>query len=290
MNIDSNKERYKELEDEGALDSTLKDGKPNSPLQKLLALSYPIIIVIITFITTYLFFSNRSKFKVKVFIPHMLIGTVCGWFWGIYMEKYDPVFPGWLFHPWAITGAEWILTLEDWIFYPICGAFFYCLFRLWKNTNLSPEWTKWAFQIFHISITLFFIYFTGIAGKSIALQYAVISIPLFFYAWDRWDTKHYLKLFSFIAIFAAIWDWAAVSWVAKIPGLAWASQWVYVTFDKGGTAHHSSVFLSYATNKWAWIFNNPIEITPWFGIAGAMFTYSLVLALDKFIDSKKIEK
>jgi hypothetical protein len=290
MNLDSNKERYEKLNEEGALDSTLKDGKPSGFLQKVLALGYPIIVFILTVITFCLFSSNRSKFKFKIFFPHMIIGSICGWSWGIFMEKYDPLFPGWLFHPWAVTGPEWLLTLEDWIFYPVCGAFFYILFRLWKNTNHSPEWTKWVFQIFHITVTLFFIYFTGIAGKSIALQFAVISIPLFFYAWDRWDTGHYLKLFSFITIFAAIWDWAAVTWITKIPGLSWASQWIYITFDKCGIAHHSSVFLSYNNNSWAWIFNNPIEITPWFGIAGAMFTYSLVMALDKFIDSKKIDK
>lgn len=283
MNLDSNKERYKKLKKEGDIDSSLKDGEPDKTSHKLLALGYPIIVAIITFVTTYLLFSKRSKMKFKVFVPHMIIGSVCGWFWGIFMEKYDPLFPGWLFHPWSVVGPEWVLTLEDWLFYPVCGAFFYTLFRLISNREKSSEWSKWIFQIFHISITIFFLYFTGIAGRTIALQFAVISILLFFYTWDRWDTKHYLKMFLFITVFATIWDWAAVSWVAKIPGFAWASQWIYLTFDSSGLPHHSTVFLSYAQNGWAWIFNNPIEITPWFGIAGAMFTYSLVMALDKFI-------
>jgi hypothetical protein len=283
MNNKSNKDRYTELKEKGYLNSTLKSGVPSTVLQKIIAIGYPIIVVIITFVTSYLIFSKRSKMNFKVFVPHMLIGSLCGWFWGIFLEKYDPLFPGWLFHPWAVVGTEWILTLEDWLFYPVCGAFFYTLFRLLNNRFHSSEKSKWTFQIFHISITLFFLYFTGIAGRTIALQFAVVSILLFFYAWDQWDTKHYLKLFLFITLFAALWDWAAVSWVAKIPGLSWASQWVYVTFDSSGLPHHSSVFLSYVDNRWAWIFNNPIEITPWFGIAGAMFTYSLVMALDKFI-------
>jgi hypothetical protein len=287
MNLDSNKERHDQLKKEGKLDSALKDGEPDTFLKKFIGLGYPAIVAILTFITTYLLFSKKSKMNFKVFFPHMIIGSLCGWFWGIYMEKYDPLFPGWLFHPWAVIGPEWILTLEDWLFYPVCGAFFYTLFRLLENKKQSSEWSKWLFQTFHIAVTMFFLYFTSIAGKSIAIQFALVSIPLFFYAWDKWDTKHYLKLFLFIAIFATIWDWAAVSWITYIPGFSWASQWIYLTFDSNGGAHHSSVFLSYNSNKWAWIFNNPIEITPWFGIAGAMFTYSLAMALDKFIELKK---
>jgi hypothetical protein len=281
----TNQDFYNDLEKSGSLNSTLKDGPPKTTQQKIIALGYPIIVAIITIITSFLLVFKKEKMKFKVFVPHMIIGSICGWLWGIYMEKYDSTFPGWLFHPWAITGPEWILTIEDWLFYPICGAFFYALFRLIKNKQKSPEWTKWCFQFFHIAITLFFIYFTSLAGKSIALQFALISIPLFFYAWDKWDTTHYLKMFLFIVLFAAIWDWAAVTWITKIPGMSWASQWIYLTFDSNGIAHHSSVFLPYNKYNWAWIFNNPIEITPWFGIAGAMFTYSLVLGIDKFIDT-----
>ncbi|MDD5649414.1 MAG: hypothetical protein PHF86_03205 [Candidatus Nanoarchaeia archaeon] len=282
----SNKQYYEDLEKSGSLESVQKDGKPKTSLEKTIALGYPIIVAILTIITSFLLIFKRKKMDFKVFIPHMIIGSICGWFWGIFMEKLDSNYPGWLFHPWAVIGPEWILTIEDWLFYPVCGAFFYTLFRLIKNTKKSNELSKWCFQIFHISITLFFIYFTSYAGKSIALQFAIISIPLFFYSWDRWDTLHYLKMFLFIIIFATLWDWAAVTWITKIPGFSWASQWIYVTFDSQGIAHHSSVFLSYKEHPWAWIFNNPIEITPWFGIAGAMFTYSLAMALDKFIYKK----
>lgn len=282
-----NKDYYEDLKEAGALDSTLKDGEPKTKLQKIFALGYPIIVLIIFLKTLLLSLLSKEKMKFHVFIPHMIIGSVCGWLWGIFMEKYDEFFPGWLFHPWAIVGPEWVLTLEDYLFYPICGAFFYVLFRLIKNKEKSSEWSKWFFQIFHITITLFFLYFSSVAGRSIALQFAIVAIPLFFYAWDKWDTGHYLKLFLFIVIFAAVWDWAAVSWFASIPGMSWASQWLYVTFDSSNIPYHSSVFLSYKDCSWAWIFNNPIEITPWFGIAGAMFTYSLALSLDKFIGSKK---
>jgi hypothetical protein len=132
---------------------------------------------------------------------------------------------------------------------------------------------------------LFFAYFGSVCGRTVAFHFAGVSIFLFFYVWDRWDTLHYLKILLFIMAFATIWDWAAVSWIAKIPGMSWASGWMYLTFDSSGVAHHSSVFLSYEKYRWAWIFNNPIEITPWFGIAGGMFIYSVAMGIEKFIDT-----
>lgn len=104
---------------------------------------------------------------------------------------------------------------------------------------------------------------------------------MFFYTWKNWNIKHYLKLFAFVVTFATLWDWIAVSWITYIPGFSWASQWIYVSFDQLGNAHHSNLFLNYNKYPWAWIFNNPIEITPWFGIAGAMFIYSLQSTIEK---------
>lgn len=286
--MNTNKDIHEKLSKEGKLESNLKNGKPKTIPQKILALGYPIIVLIMLIGTVITLIKNKHKMRWNVFIPHMIIGSVCGWMWGIYMEKFDPEYPAWLFHPWAIIGPEWFITLEDWLFYPVCGAMFYVIYRLLKyDPSKTKEWTKWAFQIFHIAITLFFIYFTAPCGKSIAFQFAVVPIFLFFYTWNKWDTSHYIKLLIFVVVFAAVWDWAAVSWIHYIPGFAWASQWVYVSFDAMGNPHHSSVFLSYTNCRWAWIFDNPIEITPWFGIAGAMFTYSLALSLDKFVENIK---
>ena len=295
----TNKELHDELKKDGKLASNLKNGEPKATAQKILALGYPIIVLIALVGTIIAIVKNREKMRWDVFIPHMIIGSLCGWCWGIYMEKFDPNYPAWLFHPWAIVGPEWLMTIEDWFFYPVFGSLFYVIYRILKydpkpfikivGKSIPTMPLKWAIQIAHIGITLFFIYFSEEAGRSIAFQFALPGIVLFFYTWDRWDIKHYSKVFLFITILATVWDWVAVSWIAYIPGFSWASQWVYVSFDVNGIAHHSSVFLSYADHRWAWIFNNPIEITPWFGIAGAMFTYSLALAIEKFIDeSKKI--
>lgn len=291
----TNKELHKELLKKGKLFLNIKDGKPKTTAQKILALGYPIIVFITLIVTVIAIIKNKEKMRWDVFIPHMIIGSFCGWCWGIYMEKFDPNYPGWLFHPWAIIGPEWLMTLEDWLFYPVFGSLFYLIFRIVKSSvkpyikvagRLIPTIPlRWAFQLFHIGITLFFIYFSEEAGKSIAFQFALPAIVFFFYTFDRWDIVHYTKLFLFIVVFASVWDWVAVSWITYIPGFSWASQWVYVSFNAMGVAHHSSVFLNYTEYPWAWVFKNPIEITPWFGIAGAMFTYSLALSIEKFIDN-----
>jgi hypothetical protein len=64
--------------------------------------------------------------------------------------------------------------------------------------------------------------------------------------------------------------------------MAWASQWVYIAFDQHNNYIHSRVFLDYGTHKWAWIFKNPIEITPWFAISVGIFFYSMTVACTKF--------
>ncbi|MGD9202246.1 MAG: hypothetical protein PVI26_11825 [Chitinispirillia bacterium] len=289
MNIDkTNKEYHDDLKKKEKLDSALKSGPPDNPAKKILAMGYP-IIVLVTFIGTAIaIVKNRDKMKWQVFVPHIILSIILGSSWGIFMEKLDPEYPAWLFHPWAITNLEWILTIEDWCFYPVFTAFFYVIYRFVKKKDSgSSYWVIMTFQIFHVAVVVFFLIFTHTCGKSIALFFGLLPIFLFFYAADRWNVIHYSKYFIFIVIFASVWDWAAVSWITYIPGNEWASQWVYLTFDKSGNPHHSSVFLEYTANRWAWIFNNPIEISPGLGIMGAMTTYSYVLALDKFADNFK---
>jgi len=285
--MESNKERHDDLEKKGEIYSEIKDGKPKTSLEKIIAKGYPILIGVIAIITGLLIASRKKVMRWDVYFPYLLFSCICGWSWNIYMENIDPKYPGWILHPWAILGPEWLNTLEDWLFYPVCGSFFYVIFRIINNSNKSPEWAKWLIQAIHLIMTLFFIYYGAVAGRSIAIQSAAVGIVLFFYTWERWDVKHYLKMFTFIVLFAGLWDWAAVSWITRIPGWSWAAQWFYISFDASGQAHHSSLFLSYDQHRWAWIFNNPIEITPWFGIASAMFTYSVTMAIEKFIDTNK---
>lgn len=116
----SNKQYNEELIESGKLYSNLKDGTPNTIIKKIIGLSYPITIFFLTVITSLLIFFKRKSINWINFTILVIIGSVMGWIWGSCLEKWDPSYPGWLFPLWAIIGPEWILTLEDWIFYPVC--------------------------------------------------------------------------------------------------------------------------------------------------------------------------
>ena len=261
-------------------------GPPRTSIQRFIGMGYPVTLLIIAQITSVGAWKVKTRWNWKIFLPVFAICTITGWFWGIYIEKYDPGFPGWLFLPWSITNIEFILTLEDWLFYPLCTCLFYFIFLALKKSEKKPsDAQKISLQIFHITAACFFCYFTGPCGKSLSYQCAIPGIILFFYIWDRWDVRHYLKFMTVILLIEILWDYFAVSWLSYLPGMAWASQWVYIAFDQHNNYIHSRVFLDYGTHKWAWIFKNPIEITPWFAISVGMYFYSMTVAYTKlFID------
>lgn len=222
--------------------------------------------------------ASKIKIEWKIFIPHMLIGSICGWMWGIYLLTFDKNIGAWCFHPGTILGPVWLQTLEDWLFYPLCGAFFYCVFVIAKRFDivLNSEFKyKISILTFNIFCTLFFLYFGAITGKSIACAFAVPAIVILIWQWDNWNALHYLIVNAFVTVFASLWDIIVVNFVN-------AQHWYYVTFSYDGIASHSNVFIPWS-KSWAWIFQNPIEITPWFGIAGGMFTYSLVLLINNLV-------
>jgi hypothetical protein len=284
----NNIDKWNKLKSEGKLYSALKDGEPSSIGKKIIGMSYTIIVIVLAIITGILSYVKKKDMKWNIFIPHIIMGTIVGCMWGVYITQYDNLYSGWLFHPWSIIGLDFWQPLEDWLFYPTCGAFFYIVYRLTYN-KFKPNNNnvlKITVQFINVGFTLFFLYFGAIAGKTIACTFAIPGIIIIFWQWEAWNVKHYLFMLLFIVFFASIWDWMAVSWLSAIPGMAWAQEWAYRSFDKFGNTYHSRVFLD---NSWAWIWNNPIEITPWFGIAGTMYTYSSVLLFEKLLQKRAHE-
>lgn len=281
----TNREFYERNKEEGKLDSQVKDGPPKTRGQKALAMGYPIVMVFV-WLVGFLgaFLQKPKKWNWKTFWVVFPVCSITGLMWGIYIEKIDPNFPGWLFLPWTVSNKEFLLMLEDWTFYPGCALLFYLIFRALKAGQPSGDGPKIAVTGLHITVTCFFCYFSAACGKTLAWQCAIPSLFLFFYAWDKWNLSHYTKfMLLFVIPFEVVWDLVAVSLLSYIPGMAWASQWVYVAFDVSGKATHSSVFLSYNDHPWAWILKNPIEITPWFAVSVGMYFYSMVIATDKFL-------
>lgn len=286
----TNRSYWEELKAKGWLYSLLKDGAPRGPGQRLLAFLYPLILVGMAIFTVAMFLRlPRQKWKLRTLIPCLIFSTVLGWSWGAWMIHADPTFPGWLFPSWAVTGKEFVLSLEDLVFYPLCTIFFYLVFR--KVSLPGEPWTSdrghFAVLAVYGIMSVFFLLFTSTAGRSEALMFAIPGMIMYALARDRIDIRKFLVFQVFVVLFAGIWDLAAVSWIHRIPGFAWASDWAYITFDANGGYHHSKIFLDYGTHRWAWIYDNPIEITPWLGIVGGIFNYGLFSFGDKIFARKK---
>ena len=246
--------------------------------------TYPIIMVIILAIWIInMLIMPKGKWKWRSFVPVMIFSCILGWIWNIWMLKIDPTFPGWLNAPWAVTKIEFIMTLEDWLFYPGCAMVFYVFFRRvdLKGTSWTSARGHMAVISVYVVFILFFLIFTRTAGRSEAIMFGVPGVLFYYYARDVIDIKKFLIFQVFIITFECVWDWFAVSWVHYIPGFAWASQWIYIAFDSAGNYTHSKIFLDYGTHRWAWIFMNPVEITPWFGIVGGIFNVAAFSAADK---------
>lgn len=280
----TNRDYWEELKRRGWLHSVTKDGEPSTPGQKVIALAYPIVLVLMALITTVIGATlPRERWRVKTLVPCLILSTLVGWGWGAWMVKADPTFPGWLFPPWAATGKELVLSLEDLIFYPLCALFFYVVYRRigFRGPAVTSRAGQAAVLVTYGLLSAFFLIFTATAGRSEACLFAMPGMLMFWYARGRIDLRKFVVFQVFVILFAGIWDWAAVSWLHYIPGFAWAQDWVYITFDKAGNYHHSNIFLDYGEHRWAWIFDNPIEITPWLGIAGGIFNYGLFSAADR---------
>lgn len=281
----SNSEYWDNLLADGTLFCYLKDGVPQGLFQTLLGYAYPIMISLITVITIYLSWKlPKDQRKLKSLFVGVGFGTIAGWVWGYLMLHWDSYFPGWIFPPWAVTGIEFIMPIEDLLFYPFCTLLFYIIFR--KINVTDDSWNKpWIIKsiiALYVIIIAFYLLFTSICGRAVALMFAIPGLLFFIYSKDRLNVKKYLVFQVILIAINTIWDWWAVSWLHYIPGMAWASQWAYISFDKAGDFTHSKIFLDYGANSWAWIFNNPIEGTPWMGISGGLLNYSVFSACDKF--------
>ena len=286
-----NSEYWGELLKTGWLYTYLKDGEPNGLFEVLLGYAYPIMVAVISVVAIVLYLKlpkNEQKYKTMLF--GVGLGSIAGWVWGFIMLQYDSHFPGWLFPPWAVTGIEFILPIEDLLFYPFCTLIFYIIYRKIKisdeswNSNLAQN----ILISFYRILILFYLIFTSLCGRAVALMFALPGLLLFIYAKDRVNIKKYL-LFQLILIFInTIWDWWAVSWMHYLPNMSWASQWAYITFNERGEYLHSKIFLDFGKHAWAWIFNNPIEGTPWMGISGGLLNYSMFTAGDKFFEGLKV--
>lgn len=258
--------------------STYKDGKPKGILQFLIAHTYQLILITLTG----LIIKGLKDINYKQFSIYIIVGAIFGWSWNVFMNQFDPNFPGWLYHHWSIIGWEFGgVVFEDIIFYVVCGGFFYILQNkipeFGKGTALQKYIVVGVMSLLSILSCIIF----GLAGVSITLWFMLTAIAFFIIAKDQIYLGKMFVIVGFVILFASMWDILVITIIPSIKGYAWASSWVYITFDINNIPHHSSLFLDYTNNRWAWIGNSPIEITPWFSICGGFFCYTLAEVVRK---------
>jgi hypothetical protein len=202
----------------------------------------------------------------------------------------DPEFPGWIVPPWSSSGWLGFWCVEDLLFYTFVTVLFYGVYRFsHRNPNAQDfkcaQRLKTVFFVFLCLASLAILLWSGICGKLETLVYAIPSLLMMVYAWKRINSRRMIIFLGVMVTFETIWDLFAVSWLYYYR--SWAPGWIYITWNATGEAQFSRIFLDPATHKWAWIFNNPVDITPWYGIVGASFIYMAINAAETYLVSKE---
>jgi len=283
--MQSNIDHWNELQAAGKLYVYLKDGPPVSWWQQGLGFSYPLFlccILIACFVFMRLLPAGRRKWKSYFF--SVGCGTILGAAGCFLTYRAKGQFPGWLFPPWAVTGIEFGLTLEDWLFLPACTTLFYIFYRFIKIKNDTTSRNHpfhYSALCVYCALSIAVVLVTKTAGRLEIALYVVPGMALYWFARENIEIKKFFFLQIAILVFQASWDLVSVSLLHMIPGLSWASQWIYISFDQVGNYFHSPVFLDYKTHRWAWVLFNPVEMTPLFGICGGLLNCAMFATGDK---------
>ncbi len=292
MNILKKKNRdfFEENEQAGNLHSILKDGPGRTDgVNWFVNYGYQIVLLLASLFSLASMAALGRRWRWKTYVPFIFILSLLGWSWNIYILKQDPHFPSWIIRPMAQLGPDFLQTIEDWIFYPVMATMFYTVYRLLQGRirefrSSRGGWLWGAFAVF-VALMVFYSTCTATCGRSLALWFGVPSLILWLFVRKRMNVRMFIFFMLFAVLFESVWDLVAASLIHRLPGMAWAVQWSYVTFDQAGHAHHSQVFLSYEKHPWAWIFENPIEMTPWIGIL-SILPFVTIVGLDSWLTAK----
>lgn len=265
----TNDSQWKRLFAEGKLYKSLSDGIPRG-MDRLIAWGYPLALVGIFIANTFLLIFKRPK--LLPLLVTTVLGSIVGIGWGIWMNYWDANQVAWIFHPWGYSGVFWILALEDWLFYPLCGIFFCLIMEAVPDRKREDHKTLLGIIVVAALLCLFF----GLLSPAGFMTTMCFGIPGTVMLWylGFFDSRHFAICFTLFVAFACGWDYLAVTWIREHYA-AWAEQWAYVLFSADGVHSQSKVFLDFKEHSWAWIGFSPIEITPWFSISGTLFIYPM---------------
>jgi hypothetical protein len=216
---------------------------------------YALILSGITLLSVILFRALNVKKNWKGFLAYMIAGLILAWPWQAYIAAAS--IPGWWYDPIKTLGMIGNSVIEDWWFYPACGALLYMIRLLipdikWKYNNLT---NNIFFVIFSIMIFISFtIYLDG--GKSISWIFGLPAIIILFYNRDY----NFLRFIICIGIFFTLGEgWDIFNRYVN-------PDWVYIS----PLGIHSQLWISKM-----WILGKiPSEIT-WFIFCGSCCMYQV---------------
>jgi len=270
--MNANDKQHDKIDSAGGVTKTRPKGA-----QIIVAQLYPIVLAVLAAIDVYLIYYLFHRIRWRPFLKTVAIGAVVGWAWNIIMMRFDPGAAAWIFHPWGYSGVFWLQSLEDWIFYPVCGIFFILICEMIK-ADPGELWyyrdARCFINLGNIIILVLPAFYFEPAGLS---EIFFFGLPGTVMLWlIRFNPVHYIKCCLILVLFACIWDIVAVTWLHSI--WPWAEQWFYVSFDALGRPLHSAVFIPWG-DPFGWVGRSPVEITPFFSIYGSIFIYGLYYKL-----------
>jgi hypothetical protein len=272
--------------DDPKFHSQTRDGEPDKPWKKLIAHNYLWTNLAVWAVAIWMIVKKlRGNFYPVTFFYYFLLSMPIAFMWGYYMHYLDPAYKAWNALPFQTVGKVGPWSIEDILFYTGCAFLYYCVFRLaqmrfgrWSDFRFGNH-LKALFWCLVASGVAFFGFFGEACGRSLSVMYMAPGMIMMVYVWKEVNSKVFLAFFAVMLAFEIIWDYAMVSWIHYIPGWSWASGWFYISFGPDGTPYHSHVFMKY---PFGWLWENPVEITPWYGVAGGLYPYMLILTIDKF--------
>ena len=284
-------------------DKTYKPETIDTPLKKILAVFYPLVLILTVVISFCLmvtkpFFTSLEKISWRFwdFVRYtsvMMIVTLPFWFWwGILMMNYDPRYPAWNFFPWTVTGISFLgQTLEDWLFYPVSILLACVLFVYWEPWNQKDSKSKSKIPLdiligVYVAASCFF-FTVDLLSRSLVLLFSTQILILYPLVRDRLSFIPTLTWLTLLTIYGSAWDHFAVNlfgvWLADALGTHWAQSWNYVTIFPDGTILQSKAIASYVTKPWAWIGRVAISTSPWLSIVGSFHALVMSEAIRKYL-------
>jgi len=203
--------------------------------------------------------------KIRQIFIYVGVSTFFGYAWTLTVNNVFDV-PAWSFTKESFSGVVIFNTiLEDFFFYPISSILFLLLI-VWSESLIKTQNNAILSRILFLLYVCMEIVFSCVdsIGLSVSLFFAVPSIFLYvLFLYNKIHATRWLFISAIIIPASSLWDLWSTTIAHK---LGFQTQWYYPDELYRG-----------------WIFNSPISITPWFTIAGILFSYSVYLFVKKYI-------